>query len=146
MAQQVAERYRFLYQGFVARDEEARLLAALPYERIELEEESGWLLRGHCITLWRDGRAKLVDDVVRSGSVGAFDFGRLCELLESIGFESLARQYDWGGYDGGTATVRVWPAGSEDPVEVQDYGEVGPVALWGLRAAVEGVARSIDWQ
>ena len=98
------------------------------------------------LTLWRDGRAERSGDPAQHGEVHAFDYGRLCELVEAIHFEALAPRYEWNGFDLLTHTVRVWPSGSTTPLEVEDYGGVGPVELWGLRAAIEGVAGRIEWK
>ena len=145
-AAQVPARYAFLYRGFVATDEEAAIAGELPYERIELEEEGSWYVAVPTITLWRNGRADLGEEPARHGEVSLFDYGRLCQLIEEIGFEALPGRYDWGGFDGSTYTVRVWPEGAAEPVEVSDYGDVGPVELWGLRAAIGGVARRVKWK
>src|SRR5262249_36568337 len=132
--------------GFISSDDEAQALAALPFDRIELEEQGSWFSVTPTITLERNEHAYLSGDPPRHGRVHAFDFGRLCELTEQIHLTAMPRSFQWGGFDGGTWIVRVWPSGAREPIEVEDYGGVGPVGLWGLRAAIQGVARSIQWE
>ena len=144
----VPERYRFLYQGFVPSDDEPRSREALPFERIQLADTSvHWFGDpSPTILLCRDGTAEIRATPWRRGRVHLFDFGRLCEHLEHVRFSSLAREYHWGGYDASTFVVTVWPAGGGAPISVSDTGDAGPVELWGVRAAIEGVAQRVRWE
>jgi hypothetical protein len=146
LASDVPARYRFLYRGFVAAGEEPQHRAELPFERIELSGHGSKLFSFPSIRLARDGRAEIASDPPRRGRVHLFDYARLCELLEHARFASMAREYTWEGFDLPTYTVTVWPTGGGEPVAVADCGAAGPAELWGLRAAIEGVAGRIDWE
>jgi hypothetical protein len=134
----IPERYRFLTQGGVM--DTPALRETLPFERIELWSRSPWDLGGVTIVLHRDGSSSVNQTLGGPGSVSAVAYGQLCYLIERIGFESMEPRYDWGGYDAPTTTVKVWRAGSAQPITVEDDGGVGPPDLWTLRAAIVAVA------
>ena len=116
------------------------LRETLPFERIELSTSDPWDLANSIIVLRRDGSFAINQASGKPGSVSPVAYGQLCYLIERIGFESMKPRYEWGGYDGTTLTVKVWRAGSEQPITVEDYGGVGPPDLWTLRAAIVAVA------
>jgi hypothetical protein len=142
----VPDRYRFLYGGMVMEDELAGVRSRLPYDRITVEVDGSYWCQGRSISLFRDGRARLEEGGEREGKVSIFDFGRLCYLLEHVRFESFDPRYAWDGYDGGTVRVKVWPAGSDEPRVVEDYGSNAPIELWAVQSAIEGVAGRVKWK
>lgn len=134
------------YNGRVGSDAES-LREALPYDKIELEYFTPWLWGGDVLRFWRDGRAELGDqDGWRHGKVNVFDFARLCYLIDENEMTSMLTEYSSGGFDKTTVTVRVWPVGQEKPFVVEDYGSAGPIELWAVQAAINGVARTTHWK
>lgn len=144
--EQVPERYRFLDGPVVFDEDIEQLRAGLPLERIQLCEISGWSFDGPTLVLERNGTATRDGKPPKTGRVSIFDFGKLCYMIERVGFESMQPRYAWGGFDAGTVTLKVWRVGSQQPTVVQDYGNVGPQEFWELCAAIEGVASRIDWK
>ena len=141
-----SERYRFLKGAMVADDELSSVRAGLPFQRIERSEFDPWSWDSPTITLELNGSASMNDTPPKAGKVSIFDFGRLCLLIEHIGFESFKPRYDWDGFDATTVTIKVWRVGSDQPIVVEDYGGVGPEDLWTLSAAIEGVASHVHWE
>ena len=144
----VPDRYRFLAGGGIAYQDMPAIRAELPYERIEVEVFSTWTWGGPVTTLWLDGRAERTDmqGEVMKGEVRLHDYGSLCYLVDHLRFSSMEATYHWGGFDASTVTVRVWRVGDRDPVEVADTGNAGPIELWAIRAAIDGVASRIEWE
>jgi hypothetical protein len=148
------EPYAFIHESAgvsIGRYEEA--LQALPFERIELERTACF---GCCpiytVSLFRDGKAKYHGEAfVKNegdfkGSIHISVFGRLCYLLERLHFSELEPEYNAPWTCSPTVYLRVWRAGEAEPTVVKDYGEYGPIDLWGLQQAVDAVANRIEWK
>lgn len=142
----VPDRYQFLFGAMVKKADLPAVRDQLPYDRITFERPGSYWSHGTAISLYRDGRAVLQENGVKEGAVSIFDYGRLCYLAERIQIETLEPRYAWDGYDGEWERVKVWPAGSEEAVVVEDYGGCGPIELWALQTAIEGVAGRIKWK
>jgi hypothetical protein len=149
-----SEPYTFIHESAgVSIGQYEQALQALPFERIELERTGCF---GFCpiytVTLFRDGKAgyhgeafvKNTGDF--TGSIHISAFGRLCYLLERLGFWELEPEYNAPWTCSPTAYLRVWRAGEADPIVVKDYGEYGPIDLWALQQAVDAVADRIEWK
>jgi hypothetical protein len=146
-------RYAYLHEGSIPGGTEDDVRAALPFARIELERT---VCFGACpaytVTLERDGQARYVGQHNASrqghfvGSVDAFSFGRLCFLLERQGFTALKPDYSAPWTDDSTCYLRVWRDLAEKPITVRDYGDYGPIELWGLQEAVDAVGVRIEWK
>lgn len=125
--------------------------ASLPFDTISVESFS---CLGTCpayvLRLRREGRAELnaVAHLRREGRfVGDVDvrvFGRLCFLLQRMGFQSLARRYvtnitDTGGFEVAASTGSLnW--------RVIDQGGSGPIELWAFEQTVGTVIEEIAWR
>ena len=144
--EQVPKRYRFLNGPVVFIEDLEQVNAGLPFERIQLSEVGGWFFDGPTLVLERNGPATRSGTPPKTGQISIFDFGKLCYMIERAGFESMQPRYAWEGFDAGTVTLSVWRVGSEQPMVVEDYGQVGPQEFWELCAAIEGVASRIDWK
>jgi hypothetical protein len=148
------EPYTFIHESAgvsIGRYEQA--LQALPFERIELERTACF---GACpiytVTLFRDGKARYHGEAFvknegdLTGRIHISDFGRLCYLLERLGFSEFEHEYTAPWTCSPTVYLRVWQAGEEQPIVVKDYGEYGPIELWALQQAVDAVAGRIEWK
>ena len=145
--------YTFIHDGFIPSNETEEILAALPFDRIELQRTA---CLGDCpsytVTLHRNGKAEFVGSRPAprtgkfAGGVDPFDYGRLCFLLESQGFESLSPKYTAPSTCRPTTYLRVWRDAESAPITVEDYGGYGPIGLWGMQAAVDAVSNRIDWK
>jgi len=144
--------YDFLRYG-LGRSSLEEALERLPFERIELERTPCF---GACpaykVTLHRDGSATYEGGAHAPregdfrGSVDPFDYGRLCHLIESLGFVDLEREYSVGAItDLPTVYVRVWSE-SAGSVSVREYGASGPVTLWAIQMAIDAVTMRIRWE
>jgi len=142
--------YEFVHED--EHDDLERNLAALPFSRIELERTTCY---GSCpaytVTIERDGKALYVGrewaprEGTFTGDVSPFDFGRLCLLIERSGFTKMATEYLRPVTDSASAYVRVWPTDASEAIVVRDYDDFGPVELWMLQEAIDGVVSKMTW-
>ncbi len=126
---------------------------------IELESEATALLcMGHRITLRSDQSAKVYTKrcrnktpsdratycEVKSGRIFPTEFGRLGLLLERNGFFGLRPEYSRMVSDSGGQTTRVTRGGGT--FQVKNYATAGPMGLWSMQRAIEGVATMVEWE
>jgi len=134
-------------------DSAAQQVATLPYDRIELERTTCF---GSCpavtVTFHRDGRATFVGrewaerEGRFSGEISTLEFGRLCFLLDRLGFTKWQPKYVREASDHAHAILRVWLVGASEPVIVDDYGDYGPIELWATQAVLDSVAsQHVRW-
>ena len=129
-----------------------RYYECLPYRTIELERTP---CLGRCpvyhLTLHRHGHAHFVGqaNVERLGTfAGEFmvnDFGKLCYLIEVLKVEELRARHRARGTDRASTIVRLIGADGTDKV-IEDYGNAGPIELWALQLAVDGVGSRVRWR
>jgi hypothetical protein len=148
------ELYTFIHESAgVSIGQYEQALQALPFERIELERTACF---GACpiytVTLFRDGKARyhgegfVKNEGDFTGRIHISQFGRLCFLLERLGFSEFEREYSAPWTCSPTVYLRVWRAGEAEPIVVKDYGSYGPIELWRLQQAVGAVAGRIEWK
>jgi hypothetical protein len=136
--------------GWVGLDEQ-QVWAGFPYDRIELERTACF---GVCpvyrVTLLRGGRAELD---AKSGypHIGRFvgaihldSYGRLCYLMQQLGFEKLSPLYTVMSED--LPTVNVTAVVGTRTVRISEYGRTGPIELWGIQQAIDSVASQTEWR
>jgi hypothetical protein len=148
-ASDVPAKYRAIFEGFVEQGDVERVWAGFPYDSIRVDRSSVWpgAPDGELV-LHRGGRAEFrgsIDGTYGSfeGDVDLFDFGKLCYAFEQSGFERLLDRYSDEGFDAGESTFEVTSkSGSK---RVVDHGDVGPIELWTLGAALDGVRARIRW-
>jgi hypothetical protein len=146
MEESFQEQYGYIFQETKTEEERKEVLDDLPYERISLEHEPSWWASGSSITYFKDRRAELEEEGTRKGRIHLFDYGRLCFLIDRLGFRSFKPKYEWDGFDGGRIVVKVWPTGSEEPIVVEEYGCAGPYELWMIQQAIQGLVRNVLWK
>ena len=124
----------------------------LHFDRIELERAGCfWGCPVYTATLWRDGRASYSGyrNARRTGGfqgrVDALSYGWLCYLIEESHFDRLESDYSANATDLETTIVRVWPGTGGQPIVVRDYGDAGPINLWGLRREIDAIVDEITW-
>jgi hypothetical protein len=142
--------YREIFAGFVATDRIASVWAGFPYDRLHLERWCPWGGPNlGDLVLDRGGRAELRGEVGGEqgefeGSINLFDYGKLCYALQELDFEGMKKLYTDEGFDVEESTLTVIsPRGTK---RVVDHGDVGPIGLWTLRAAFDGVRARIHWK
>jgi hypothetical protein len=81
---------------------------------------------------------------VKEGQVGWAEFARLASFIEKNGFFTLQPEYSRNITDAGFENTRVIRAGKS--VEVSNYADAGPLELWSIQRAIEGVAADIEVQ
>lgn len=79
------------------------------------------------------------------GNVGPDVFERLALYAERSNFMGLKDRYEADVTDSATATVTI-QARSGEIKTVSDYGGVGPLELWMLQQAIDGVAARVGWK
>ena len=130
----------------------AEMVAAFPFERIEMSAPGGLLLPAYTVTFWRDGKAHYKGNSHADrtgefeGTIDAFTFGRLCFLFECERFLELKSTYGGSADDMPSCSLSVWRSGKAEPITVTDNDLQGPIQLWGLQAAVDAVASHIEWK
>jgi hypothetical protein len=79
-----------------------------------------------------------------SGTFHRGDFFRLAKLLESQGFFDLQERYAIEATDLPSIITSATRGGAAK--KVVNYGDAGPVILWGVERAIRGVAADIEWK
>lgn len=79
---------------------------------------------------------------VKEGEILWFEFARLAWTIEKAGFYRLQPEYNRSITHGAFANTRVTRDGKV--TEVSDYAESGPLQLWTMERAIEGVAADIE--
>jgi hypothetical protein len=147
------EPYAYINKGEWDRDKATAAAMKLAYSRIEMERTTcgEGVCPTYTVTLCRDGGAQY-RDTDRAGSetfdgrIGPADYGRLCYLLESQGFEQLERDYSAPWTDDYAIILRAWRGSTDEPVVVRDYGRYGSIGLWAIQQAIENVSARIEWK
>jgi hypothetical protein len=147
----VPPRYQPFFDGSIDEGAEKAVLQALPYRSITLQRTGCF---GPCpvytVTLRSDLSATLVAEEFLDpqgtfvGEVDLFDYGRLCYLIERIGFSSFKPRYSASWTDAATETVTVTLTDGRQ-LAVSDYGGVGPVELWALMEVIDNLRTHIEW-
>lgn len=100
------------------------------------------------ITLRRDGTATYVgmEYVERKGTYNGkfYGFERLAQFIEARGFFDLKDNYSINATDLPSAITTVVRAGQRKTVI--NYGDVGPLELWGVEKVIDGVMANTKWQ
>ena len=143
--------YAFLAEGSIREGSIERVRSGIPYSSITLKREACF---GTCpvytVTLFRDGHAtytgtRFVPRIGRHrGEVQIWDFARLAYFFDQQRIDTLAGNYEAAWTDAPTATV-IFTRADGSTITVEDYGEVGPISVWGLREAIDAVTQRIVW-
>jgi hypothetical protein len=150
VAETVPTEFKELYSGNLSTEKVPAMWAGLPYNSITLERTACY---GPCqvyrVTFHRGGRVDL-NATNWQGKKGDFvgyasilDYGKLCHLLTQSRFDMLASQYGFVTTD--SPTYIVTAVGPDNTKRVSENGSFGPVELWGIQQAIDGVAQSIRW-
>ena len=81
---------------------------------------------------------------VKEGNISPQEFATLAWMIEKNGFFALQPKYWRNITDSGFENTRVTRAGKS--AEVSNYASAGPLELWSIQRAIEGVATNIDFQ
>lgn len=100
------------------------------------------------LTLRRDGTATYEGRqfVERKGTYSGtfYGFERLAQLIESRGYFNLKDNYTINATDLSGTVTSVVRTGRRKTIT--NYGDAGPVELWGIEAAIDGVVANTKWQ
>lgn len=100
------------------------------------------------VTLKRDGTATYVGKqfVERTGTYSGkfYGFERLAQLIESRGYFDLKDNYTINATDLPSTVTSVVRAGRRKTIT--NYGDTGPVELWGIEQAIDGVLANTKWE
>lgn len=143
--------YRPLFEGGLSFEEVESLRAFLPYKSITLSRSPCF---GDCpvydVTLHSDGKARLtatqhLDEIgTFEGEVNIFSFGKLCYLMDRLGFSKFQPQYDANSID--SATVTITASTKDGEIVVSDYSEIGPIELWAIQQTIDNIRHEIQWR
>jgi len=148
----VPDVFKPFYEGVILHDREAAVRAALPFDRVSLEQRGGFPRSEFRLTLARSGEATLWSDETKTfggsgdfvGTVYLVDFGKLSHLISEVGFERLQRRYTLNMTDLRTLTVSV--TSDRGTTTIDDYGGAGPVQLWSIEQAMMAIGHDIVWK
>lgn len=102
------------------------------------------------VILRPDGTATYIGKrfVERAGRYeGTFNrgvFERLAKLLEAQKFFDMEDRYDVPETDNPSVITSATRGGAEK--RVVDYGNGGPIELWGIEEAIRGVVAEVEWR
>lgn len=97
------------------------------------------------VTFERGGRVVVgtrnadATETVEEGTISVFDYGRLCYLIEHMGFDQLNPMYAYAAMDTHQRSVEVSVRFGGRVVSVSDEGAMGPIELWAIQSAIERV-------
>ena len=150
VASGVPDEFKGLYEGGIPVDRVPQVWAGFPYDKIELERTACF---GTCpvyrVSLFRGGRAQFhgARNTERigefEGQVSIFDYGKLCYLMQRMGFDQLPGRYTAGWTDAPTFIVTAVPGNTTRIVS--DYSGIGPIELWAVQQAIDAVAQRVRW-
>jgi hypothetical protein len=89
-----------------------------------------------------DDRATFCE--VKEGRIGGAEFARLGWLIEKNGFFDLSPEYSWNMTHALSEDTRVTKNGKS--YALSNYAGAGPLALWMIQRAIEGVATNVEWE
>jgi len=95
-----------------------------------------------CRTQTPDDRVTYCD--VEQGELSRGEFARLAWTIEKLGFFQLKPDYSRSVTEGAFENIRVTRAGTA--VEVTNYADAGPLELWSIQRAIQGVAANMELQ
>lgn len=102
----------------------------------------------YTLTLRRDGTATYVgrEYVERKGTYKGkiYGFDRLAQLVQSRGYFNLKDEYTVNATDLPSAITSVVRSGRRKTI--RNYGESGPVELWGIEVAIDGMIANTKWE
>jgi hypothetical protein len=96
-----------------------------------------------CRNAFKNDRRTYCD--VKQGRIFPGDFIRLGAQIEKSGFSQLKRDYDRNMTHGTYTSTRVTTAEGRR-YSVVNYANAGPLSLWTIEKAIEGVAAGAEWE
>jgi hypothetical protein len=148
----VPPQYAFLYdEGITGEDAWNAARRTFPYESISLARRGCF---GTCpvysVTIRADGGATYTGE--RNGTrIGTYsgrtyfgDFARLAMFIEQSGFMKFSARYTAPHTDDETVVVTVVMRDGTTK-SVSNYGRYGPLDLWVLERAIDGVVEEMKW-
>jgi len=81
---------------------------------------------------------------VKHGHIWRGEFSKLSWVLESSSFYTLEREYSGNVTDADFQSTRV--TRHRKTYEVVNYADAGPLALWTVQRAIDGVGASVEWE
>jgi hypothetical protein len=147
----VPEAFRALWANSI--NDVAALMAGFPCNSISMNRRSGYLFlpsHNYEVSFFRDGRDELRSrdqpdkDTDFSGTVVFWDYGKLCYLVERLGFDRFAQHYSANWTDAGGIQITIKSRGRV--ASVFEYSGIGPVELWAIQNAIEAVRKRVEWK
>jgi hypothetical protein len=105
-------------------------------------DRSATLFTERCRNATPNDRATFCE--VKQGRTWRGEFSKLGWLLESNSFYALEREYSGNVTDASLQSTRVTRGGKT--YEVVNYADAGPLAMWAVQRAIEGVGASVEWE
>ena len=148
----VPEKYKLLYAAGWSDEQIQQMKETLDIKSIYMERTGCF---GTCpsyeLTFHIDGTAEYngrnhVDRRGKyTGKISLWSYGRLCYLIDKIGFEDFNENYRAPWTDSPSVTI-VLTYKNETKKKVYVYSQYGPIEFWGLTKSIDGVAQGIEWE
>lgn len=146
--------YHFLKADSLTSEKLEEAREALPYDEIQLERTECY---GDCpsyiVTFRRDGSATFVgrahvENIGKfSGSLSAFNFGKLCWAIEKFKLTQLEpKRFVSDTVDHPTATLRINGRQPGSRTEIVEDGRPGPIELWVVQNSIDRLAGEVRWK
>jgi len=142
---------RILDDGPAPLLDEAVILSSIPIDSISLERTPCF---GSCpdytVKFTKTGSAEMQGGTyaARKGKwhskIAVRDFVRLCQLVYAAKFFNLKNEY-LASWTDDTETIVTVTAGSVKK-RISDYGNVGPVQVWGIAQAIDSISADLEWE
>lgn len=114
-----------------------------PQRRVTLDSTgSAFVYTTRCRNQTPDDRTTYCD--VEQGELYRGEFARLALTIEKSGFFQLKPEYSRSVTHGVFENIRVIRAGTA--IEVSNYADAGPLELWGIQRAIQGVTGDMEVQ
>ena len=148
----IDEQYKLLYKSGLSQVEIEQFKQNLAIKSVSLKRSGCY---GPCpvynLTFYLSGTAEYngIRNVNKKGNytgkISIWNYGKLCYLIDNIGFTQLEDKYRLRATDLASVTIIV-NYKNGDQKKVYDYGSQGPIEFWSLTKAIDGIKNEIDWK
>lgn len=148
----VPTRYKYLSEGSITPEDIDKTWADLPFDSISLTRRPcGVALPSGTVVLGKHGYARFGgcgEDTSTKGPHGDVDmlflYGSLSYLVERLDLDRSLGSYSTPRTDELLVILEIFPTGSSQPIVIRDYGQSGPIELWGVAWAIQGIAEHLE--
>lgn len=149
----IRERYRFLEDPWFNEAKYKKGIEELPYTEIQLERTECFGTCPSYIVVFRidgtatyEGREYVDKQGKHAGRIYSGGYARLCWAIEQFKVLDGPRSYSVNMTDMSTAILRIKRRDTDSAEEIRDYGGAGPMELWIIQNAIDGISSRVEWK